>query len=222
MTPNWPAPVQDLSRGAAAAGLGSGSRTFRHSTVFRWFGRRLCRTFRQLTASSGRRLGLACPFQTFRHSTASSTTQPGSYRTFRHSTASSATQPHPSRTFRHSTEPSGHPDRTRPDTTRPAPTIRHMTESSTEAKPKPGRARPKPDRGQAGARTQGLNSRSDDPLQPAVRVLGAAVLDVHQRLAQRRGHLAGLAGADDHVALVVVQGRDRGDHGRGAAGEHLA
>ena len=49
----------------------------------------------------------------------------------------------------------------------------------------------------------------------------AAVLDVEQGLAQRGSRFPSLARTDREAARVVPQLTDRGDHGRGTAGEDL-
>src|SRR6478735_159895 len=67
---------------------------------------------------------------------------------------------------------------------------------------------------------QARPTRSDDAVHPAERVLGAAVLDVDQRLAHLRGDLAAL-GRARHLAAGPVQAADRGDDRGGAAGEDL-
>src|SRR5215217_4261782 len=71
-------------------------------------------------------------------------------------------------------------------------------------------------------RPSGQTIRSDQSGEPAVRVLGAAVLDVEQLVTDRGGIpvLVPLAAVVDR-ATVPAQLTHRGDHGGGAAGEDL-
>ena len=61
----------------------------------------------------------------------------------------------------------------------------------------------------------------DELADPAVPVLGAAVLDVDQRRADVGRDLAGLAVAGDRLAAVPLERADRRDDRRRAAREHL-
>src|SRR5437764_6522662 len=67
-----------------------------------------------------------------------------------------------------------------------------------------------------------VGRRLQDPVYPAVRVVGAAALDVHELLAQVHRHRAGLAAADRELTARPAHGADRRDHRRGTAGERLA
>src|SRR3954451_21266342 len=62
---------------------------------------------------------------------------------------------------------------------------------------------------------------SDHPVHPAEGVLGASVLDVHQRAPHALGDGTRGAAVTD-LPATPLERPHRGDHGCGAAGEHLA
>src|SRR3954451_22740652 len=64
-------------------------------------------------------------------------------------------------------------------------------------------------------------SRSDDLVDPAVRVGTGAVLDADQFLAEPHRDLAGLAVPDRPLAVPALDPADRADDRGGAAAEHL-
>src|SRR5581483_9414966 len=56
---------------------------------------------------------------------------------------------------------------------------------------------------------------------PVVRIVGATVLNVDQRLAQPHGHRTGGAAADDEIATSRAHFADRRNDGGGAAGKRF-